>query len=72
MILTHSTRFAGIATHFVPSSRLEALETRLSEIESSDYDIINTAIEEFAADYDPEVRFTMGGETRKAIDRYVL
>ncbi|KAH8549208.1 ClpP/crotonase-like domain-containing protein [Umbelopsis sp. PMI_123] len=61
--------FAGIATHFVPSSRLEALETRLSELESSDYDIINTAIEEFAADYDPEVRFSLAGETRKAIDR---
>ncbi|KAG2185507.1 hypothetical protein INT44_002300 [Umbelopsis vinacea] len=64
--------FAGIATHFVPSSRLEALETRLSEIESSDHDIINTAIEEFAADHDPEVQFSLGGETRKAIDRYVM
>ncbi|CAO3680344.1 unnamed protein product [Umbelopsis vinacea] len=61
--------FAGIATHFVPSSRLEALENRLAELESSNYDIINTAIEEFAADFDPEVRFSINGETRKAIDR---
>lgn len=53
----------------MPSSRLEALEARLSELDSSDYDVINTAIEEFAADYDPEVRFSIGGETRKAIDR---
>ncbi|CAM0143225.1 unnamed protein product [Umbelopsis sp. WA50703] len=61
--------FAGIATHFVPSSRLEALETRLSELESSNYDVINSAIEEFASDYDPEVKFSLGGETRKALDR---
>lgn len=61
--------FAGIATHFVPSSRLEALETRLSELESSNYDVINSAIEEFSADYDPEVKFSLGGESRKAVDR---
>ncbi|KAL0083547.1 ClpP/crotonase-like domain-containing protein [Phycomyces blakesleeanus] len=61
--------YAGIATHFVPSSRLEDLEKRLSEIENPTHDIVNTAIEEFSAELDQEPNFSMGGEVRAAIDR---
>lgn len=52
---------AGIATHYVPSDRLEALEERLSALEFpadapsntvAGQQLINACIEEFAADTD--------------------
>ncbi|KAJ1976305.1 3-hydroxyisobutyryl-CoA hydrolase [Dimargaris xerosporica] len=43
-----SVFWAGIATHYVPSERLPALETRLCELESSDLAVVNQAIEEFS------------------------
>ncbi|KAI9015239.1 ClpP/crotonase-like domain-containing protein [Phycomyces nitens] len=61
--------YAGIATHYVPSSRLEALEKRLSEIDNPTHDIVNTAIEEFSAELDQEPNFSMAGDIRSAIDR---
>ncbi|KAI7869894.1 mitochondrial 3-hydroxyisobutyryl-CoA hydrolase [Spinellus fusiger] len=60
--------FSGIATHFVPSSRLPALESRLSELGSSNRDVVNTAIEEFSAEYNPKLRLSLGGAIRKTID----
>ncbi|KAJ1963360.1 3-hydroxyisobutyryl-CoA hydrolase [Dipsacomyces acuminosporus] len=39
--------YAGIATHYVPSERLPLLEKRLQELGTSDYDVVNQAIEEF-------------------------
>ncbi|KAG0168581.1 hypothetical protein DFQ28_004707 [Apophysomyces sp. BC1034] len=60
--------FSGIATHFVPSARLGALEDRLAEIDSADPELINGAIEEFAAEDDSSVRFSLGGLSRKTID----
>ena len=41
--------WAGIATHFVPSARLPALEQRLNNLNSSDFKVINDAIEEFVS-----------------------
>ncbi|KAI9500411.1 ClpP/crotonase-like domain-containing protein, partial [Coemansia spiralis] len=41
--------YAGIATHYVPSERLPVLEQRLWELGTADYDAVNGAIEEFAA-----------------------
>ena len=61
--------YAGIATHYIPSSRLSALESRLAEIDEPTYNKINTAIEEFAAEMDQEAPFSLAGPTREAIDR---
>lgn len=61
--------YAGVATHFVPSSRLPALEARLSELDNANHEMINSAIEEFSAELDNEPAFSLSGETRKAIDR---
>ncbi|KAG9306831.1 hypothetical protein G9A89_005732 [Geosiphon pyriformis] len=59
---------SGIATHYVPSERLDNLEERLSELESDDYEVINSAIEDFVGD--PVNRsYFISGETRKSIDR---
>ncbi|GAN09502.1 mitochondrial 3-hydroxyisobutyryl-CoA hydrolase [Mucor ambiguus] len=61
--------FSGIATHFVPSSRLEALESRLAEIDKPDHDLVHTTIEEFAVerDHTPHT-YTLHGEQRMIVD----
>lgn len=61
--------FSGIATHFVPSSRLEALESRLAEIDEPDHDLVHTTIEEFAVerDHTPHT-YTLHGEHRMIVD----
>ncbi|TPX38224.1 hypothetical protein SmJEL517_g00019 [Synchytrium microbalum] len=63
---------AGVATHFVPAVRLPSLMTRLSELETSDYSVVNLAIEEFAGDA-PSLEkwksWSMGGSIRENIDR---
>ncbi|KAF7726241.1 hypothetical protein EC973_008951 [Apophysomyces ossiformis] len=61
--------YAGVATHFVPSSRLEALEARIAEIENPSHDVINGAIEEFSAELEQEPGFSLSGDIRAAIDR---
>jgi 3-hydroxyisobutyryl-CoA hydrolase len=61
--------YSGVATHFVPSSRLPALEQRLSELDHANHDMVNSAIEEFSAELENEPTFTLTGETRQAIDR---
>lgn len=61
--------YAGVATHFVPSSRLAALEARLAELDNATHDMVNQAIEEFSAELDNESTFTLSGEIRQAIDR---
>ncbi|KAL1917613.1 mitochondrial 37S ribosomal protein mS47 [Calcarisporiella thermophila] len=60
---------AGIATHYVPSSRLASLEERLSQLDSSSYDVVNAAIEDFTASVDPQHSFSLGGDSRRVIDR---
>ncbi|KAJ2076670.1 3-hydroxyisobutyryl-CoA hydrolase [Coemansia sp. RSA 988] len=39
--------YAGIATHYVPSERYQMLEQRLQGLGTSDYEVVNEAIEEF-------------------------
>ncbi|KAJ2958106.1 hypothetical protein NQZ79_g6272 [Umbelopsis isabellina] len=60
--------YAGIATHFVPSNRLQALETRLSELETKNPDVINNAIEEFT-EVESAKSFILDADIRKSIDR---
>ncbi|GAN02623.1 conserved hypothetical protein [Mucor ambiguus] len=61
--------YSGVATHFVPSSRIPALEARLSELDNASHDMVNQAIEEFSAELDNEPAFSLSGETRQVIDR---
>jgi len=60
--------YAGIATHYVPSDRLEQLEDRLSDMESSDHEVINMAIEEYSTLTDTK-KIGFEQETRQIIDR---
>ena len=63
---------AGIATHYIPSTRLPALLARLAELESDDFEVVNYAIEEFVGDaisIEKWKNWTLGGEIRKSIDR---
>ncbi|CAM0138627.1 unnamed protein product [Umbelopsis sp. WA50703] len=60
--------YAGIATHYVPSNRLQALETRLSELETKNPDVINDAIEEFT-EVESANSFILDADIRKNIDR---
>ncbi|KAI8639113.1 ClpP/crotonase-like domain-containing protein [Parasitella parasitica] len=62
--------FSGIATHFVPSSRLKELGSRLAEINEPNHDLVHTTIEEFAVEKDhaPQT-YTLHGEHRLIIDK---
>ncbi|KAL0074792.1 ClpP/crotonase-like domain-containing protein [Phycomyces blakesleeanus] len=62
------TFFAGIATHYVPSSRLSALEDRLIDLETSEHEIIQRVLEEFV---DPVATDKIGFTpvVRETIDR---
>ncbi|GAA5979180.1 hypothetical protein JCM11641_008452 [Rhodosporidiobolus odoratus] len=68
-----ATYLAGLATHYVPSERLPALEARLAELDASaTLDNVNSALNEFAADAD-ELRasikdYPLVGPVRRAID----
>jgi 3-hydroxyisobutyryl-CoA hydrolase len=53
------TLFAGIATHYVPSDRLPALEERLAELDSSDPDVVNLAIEDYVAEIPEDYEFSL-------------
>jgi 3-hydroxyisobutyryl-CoA hydrolase len=66
--------FAGIATHYVPSRRLDELQARLSELKHPGnkqdfYNLINSTIEEFAEDAPSDYAFALGGAKRETIDR---
>lgn len=64
---------AGLASHYVPAERLEALEARLAELDqAATKDDVNAAIEEFSADA-AELKvalekYTLVGPIRRAID----
>ncbi|KAI8986011.1 ClpP/crotonase-like domain-containing protein [Pilobolus umbonatus] len=62
------TFFTGIATHYIPSSRLAALEDKLIDLESSEHEIIHQVLEMFV---DKKVVDKVGfkTETREMIDR---
>lgn len=68
--------YAGIATHYLHSSTLPALEARLAELRFKDYDymrsrldLIDATIEEFVTGLPHDQPMLLAGELRNAIDR---
>ncbi|KAI0840043.1 ClpP/crotonase [Hypoxylon sp. FL0890] len=68
--------YSGIATHYLHSTSLPSLESRLAELRFKDYDsmedrlaIIEMTIEEYATGLPPGEPIYLGGELREAIDR---
>jgi len=68
--------YSGIATHYLHSTSLPSLESRLAELQFHDYeeinyrlDIINRTINEFSTGLPHDVPIHISGELRKAIDR---
>ncbi|KAI8098371.1 ClpP/crotonase-like domain-containing protein [Gilbertella persicaria] len=62
------TFFTGIATHYIPSSRLPALEQRLIDLETSEHEIIQRVLENFV-EQKPVDRIGFQKEIRQCIDR---
>lgn len=60
--------FAGIATHYIPSSRLAALEDRLIDLETSEHEIIQRVLEKFV-DKKPVDSIGFPKDIRESIDR---
>ncbi|CEI93040.1 hypothetical protein RMCBS344292_07284 [Rhizopus microsporus] len=62
------TFFSGIATHYIPSSRIPALEDRLIDLETSEHEIIQRVLEKFV---EPKSVNKVGfqKEIREVIDR---
>ncbi|KAG4026432.1 hypothetical protein MFRU_041g00760 [Monilinia fructicola] len=68
--------YAGIATHYIHSTSLPALEKRLAEIRFKDFEnleqraqLTNSTIEEFCTGLPHDEPILISGELRKAIDR---
>ncbi|KAH8801696.1 mitochondrial 3-hydroxyisobutyryl-CoA hydrolase-like protein [Xylogone sp. PMI_703] len=68
--------YAGVATHYIHSSALPALESRLAELRFKDYEslenrleTINNTIEEFCTGLPHDEPMLLSGELRNAIDR---
>jgi len=68
--------FAGIATHYIHSTSLSALESRLAELRFRDYDtleerlaLISATIEEFSTGIPHDHQMLLSGSKREAIDR---
>ncbi|KAI0439947.1 enoyl-CoA hydratase/isomerase [Xylaria telfairii] len=68
--------YSGVATHYLHSTSLPNLESRLAELRFKDYDsmgkrlaIIEMTIEEYATGLPPKEPILLGGELRQAIDR---
>jgi 3-hydroxyisobutyryl-CoA hydrolase len=68
--------YAGVATHYIHSTSLPALECRLAELRFKDYDplserlqLINSTIEEFCTGLPHDEPIHIQGELRNAIDR---
>lgn len=68
--------YSGVATHYLHSSSLPALESRLAELMFKDFDslekrlgIVNSTIEEYCTGLPHDQPILLGGELRKAIDR---
>lgn len=60
--------FTGIATHYIPSSRLAALEDRLIDLETSEHEIIQRVLEKFV-EKKPVSKIGFQADIRQAIDR---
>ncbi|ESZ96555.1 putative 3-hydroxyisobutyryl-CoA hydrolase, mitochondrial [Sclerotinia borealis F-4128] len=68
--------YSGIATHYIHSTSLPALEKRLAELRFQDYEslrkraqLINSTIEEYCTGLPHDQPMLISGELRKAIDR---
>ena len=68
--------YAGIATHYIDSSTLSSLTSRLAELEFKDYEdmdsrlaTINATIAEFNTGLPHDEPMLLAGDLRKAIDR---
>ncbi|KAH8668018.1 ClpP/crotonase-like domain-containing protein [Tricladium varicosporioides] len=68
--------YAGVATHYIHSSALPALEKRLAELRFNDYDtlhermsLINSTIEEYSTGLPHDEPIQLQGALRKEIDR---
>ncbi|KZL68072.1 3-hydroxyisobutyryl-CoA hydrolase (enoyl-CoA hydratase/isomerase) [Colletotrichum tofieldiae] len=68
--------YSGVATHYLHSTSLPQLESRLAEIRFRDYDsqekrlqIINQTLEEYVTGLPHDEPIQLGGDVRKAIDR---
>ncbi|ROW09086.1 hypothetical protein VMCG_02953 [Cytospora schulzeri] len=68
--------YSGIATHYLHSTTLPMLESRLAELRFRDFDsmekrlsLINDTIEEYCTGLPHDQPILLGGELRKAIDR---
>ncbi|KAL3423262.1 3-hydroxyisobutyryl-CoA hydrolase (enoyl-CoA hydratase/isomerase) [Phlyctema vagabunda] len=68
--------YAGIATHYIHSTSLPALESRLAELRFKDYhtisernELINATIEEYTTGLPHDEPMLISGELRNAIDR---
>ncbi|CAK7220084.1 3-hydroxyisobutyryl-CoA hydrolase [Sporothrix bragantina] len=68
--------YAGLATHYLHSTSLPALEARLAELRFHDYDsrearlaVINATIEEFSTGLPHDQPILVAGNLRRAIDR---
>ncbi|KAL2025075.1 hypothetical protein VTK56DRAFT_77 [Thermocarpiscus australiensis] len=68
--------YAGVATHYLHSTSLPQLESRLAELRFRDYDSlpkrlasINATIEEFVTGLPHDQPMLLAGELRRAIDR---
>ncbi|KAI3321739.1 enoyl-CoA hydratase/isomerase [Xylariaceae sp. AK1471] len=68
--------YSGVATHYLHSTSLPNLESRLAELRFKDYDsiekrlgIIEMTIEEYTTGLPPKEPLVLGGELRRAIDR---
>lgn len=67
-------RLAGLATHFVKSENLEALQSALTLIvDNVSLDTIDATIQKFAVKQDHTAKnYTLHGEKLRTIQRYVL
>ncbi|KAL0943757.1 mitochondrial 37S ribosomal protein mS47 [Colletotrichum truncatum] len=68
--------YSGVATHYLHSTSLPQLESRLAEIRFDDRDslekrlqVIGSTLEEFATGLPHDEPILLGGELRKAVDR---
>ncbi|KAK2048938.1 enoyl-CoA hydratase/isomerase [Colletotrichum somersetense] len=68
--------YSGVATHYLHSTSLPQLESRLAEIRFRDYDslekrlqIINQTLEEFVTGLPHDQPIQLSGDLRRAIDR---
>ncbi|OAA68754.1 crotonase [Niveomyces insectorum RCEF 264] len=68
--------YAGVATHYLHSTSLPALEARLAELRFKDtderdarLDIVNATIEEFVTGLPHDQPMQLAGDVRRAIDR---